>query len=197
MNLTQEQKTIIDSDEIRLKINAVAGSGKTTTLLAYASKRENFSILYLAYNRAIAQEINRKLQLESITNIYVTTIHALAYRAICAWNYNIFELDESAIGLSIGSSDPIYSWLIKDLVSFYCNSRVRAIDDILLSQYIKITSPSNQLLAQLSQNPTLICSHVKQILSAMKNKKLPITHDFYLKLLFIQTKTKFQYYFGR
>lgn len=185
MNFTQEQQQIIESSEKIVKINAVAGSGKTTTLLAFASKRKNSSILYLAYNKAIAQEINRKLEIDNITNIHATTIHSLAYRAIGAWNYKIFELDESVIGRVIGSGDPIYSWLIKDLVSFYCNSKVREIDDILLSEYIKTTAPSSEILAQLTKDPLLICSHVQQILSAMKNKELPITHDFYLKLYYL------------
>jgi superfamily I DNA/RNA helicase len=185
MNFTQEQHNIINSNEKKLKINAVAGSGKTTTLLAYASKKKNLSILYLAYNRAIAQEISRKLEIENIKNIHVTTIHALAYRAIGVWNYKIFELDEIAIGHFINSNDPIYSWLIKDLVSFYCNSRIREIDDILLSSYIKVASPSNEILAILSKDPIIICSHVQQILSAMKNKKISITHDFYLKLYYL------------
>ena len=36
MTLTKEQKNIINAKEDSFKINAVAGSGKTTTLLEYA-----------------------------------------------------------------------------------------------------------------------------------------------------------------
>lgn len=36
MNFTKEQLAIINSKEHSFKINAVAGSGKTTTLLEYA-----------------------------------------------------------------------------------------------------------------------------------------------------------------
>ena len=36
MKLTKEQEEIINSSELSFKINAVAGSGKTTTLLEYA-----------------------------------------------------------------------------------------------------------------------------------------------------------------
>ncbi len=39
MTLTQEQITIINAKEESFKINAVAGSGKTTTLLEYAKKK--------------------------------------------------------------------------------------------------------------------------------------------------------------
>ena len=39
MKLTKEQEEIINSDKLSFKINAVAGSGKTTTLLEYAKKK--------------------------------------------------------------------------------------------------------------------------------------------------------------
>lgn len=38
MTLTNEQEEIINSKKKSFKINAVAGSGKTTTLLEYAKK---------------------------------------------------------------------------------------------------------------------------------------------------------------
>lgn len=38
MTLTQEQENIVNSSLESFKINAVAGSGKTTTLLLYAQK---------------------------------------------------------------------------------------------------------------------------------------------------------------
>lgn len=34
-----------------MKINAFAGTGKTTTLIAYAAKRMDESFLYIAYNK--------------------------------------------------------------------------------------------------------------------------------------------------
>ena len=53
MTLTNEQETIINSKELSFKINAVAGSGKTTTLLEYAQKNTHLKILYLAYNKSL------------------------------------------------------------------------------------------------------------------------------------------------
>ena len=56
--LTDEQKTIIDSDEDRMMVKAVAGSGKTTTILKKVeSIDENKTILYLAFNKSIEREI--------------------------------------------------------------------------------------------------------------------------------------------
>ena len=53
MKLTKEQEEIISSDKLSFKINAVAGSGKTTTLLEYAKKNSHLKILYLAYNKSL------------------------------------------------------------------------------------------------------------------------------------------------
>ena len=49
MNLTQEQAAIIKSSG-NIKIVAVAGAGKTTTLIEYAKSRKGQRILYLQQN---------------------------------------------------------------------------------------------------------------------------------------------------
>ena len=52
MELTPEQLDIINSTG-NIKINAVAGSGKTTTVIEYAKARPTTSkILYLAFNKS-------------------------------------------------------------------------------------------------------------------------------------------------
>ena len=38
-----------------MKINAYAGTGKTTTLIAYAAKRMDESFLYIAYNKFVGR----------------------------------------------------------------------------------------------------------------------------------------------
>ena len=60
MNLTKEQEKIINSQELSFKINAVAGSGKTTTLLEYAKKNSHLKILYLAYNKSLQISLQEK-----------------------------------------------------------------------------------------------------------------------------------------
>lgn len=65
MNLTPEQKHIIKlSKKLRtneiLAIQACAGSGKTTTLREIAMANPNAKFLYLAFNKAIVRESNKK-----------------------------------------------------------------------------------------------------------------------------------------
>jgi len=61
MNLTQEQLDIIHSTG-DIKINAIAGSGKTTTIIEYAKARpKNSRILYLAFNKSVKLEALKNL----------------------------------------------------------------------------------------------------------------------------------------
>lgn len=61
MELTPEQYDIINSTG-NIKINAVAGSGKTTTVIEYAKARPTTSkILYLAFNKSVKLEAAKKL----------------------------------------------------------------------------------------------------------------------------------------
>ena len=64
-----------------LAIKSVAGSGKTTTLLELAKIHKDKKILYLAFNRALIDDIGIKLKKQGISNLYPVTFHALARRA--------------------------------------------------------------------------------------------------------------------
>src|SRR6476620_4926601 len=82
MQLTSEQYDIINSTG-NIKINAVAGSGKTTTIIEYAASRPSTSkILYLAFNKSVKQEAARKFKERGLRNVKVETAHSLAYQNI-------------------------------------------------------------------------------------------------------------------
>src|SRR5882724_13525047 len=79
MQLTSEQQAVLDNN-CNLVINAVAGSGKTTTLIAYAKSRLPASrILYLAFNKTVKTEALQKFATAGINNIKIETAHSLAF----------------------------------------------------------------------------------------------------------------------
>lgn len=80
MNLTTQQKEIIESVKRyrNIKINAFAGTGKTTTLKLVANEYNQSKILYLAFNSAIKNEASSIFP----NNTHVKTTHGLAYSAI-------------------------------------------------------------------------------------------------------------------
>ncbi len=80
MKLTKEQQEIIKAVPRykNIKINAFAGTGKTTTLKLIAKEFKDKKILYLAFNSAIKNEASSIFP----NNTYVKTTHGLAYSSI-------------------------------------------------------------------------------------------------------------------
>ena len=87
MKLTEEQERVISSfgEGGNLIVNAFAGTGKTTTLLALAEAYPKTKILYLAYNRSIKEEVERKAKKRGLRNLQVKTFHGLAYQYKPKW----------------------------------------------------------------------------------------------------------------
>ena len=200
MKLTKEQEEIINSDKLSFKINAVAGSGKTTTLLEYAKKNSHLKILYLAYNKSLQTSLQEKLKDYKLPYLHVSTIHSLAYNKIEAYNYHLTaDLKNHIIEKIITTYElrehqkayyPIaeYVALIKDLVNFYCNSSLIALDSKLLESYKKQSDLGAKILELISKNEKRVLEHLKTILSAMKNREIEATHDFYLKMFYLNKK---------
>lgn len=80
--LTLEQQAAVDTisspDCSYLKVNAVSGAGKTSTLIAIAQALPVKHGLYLAFNKAIANEAYTKFP----SHIECRTLHSLAYAFI-------------------------------------------------------------------------------------------------------------------
>eukprot|EP00494_Astrolonche_serrata_P031822 UN32091 len=65
-----------------IRINAFAGTGKTTCLLAYARARPWLKFLYVSFNASISAEASKSFP----PNVRCSNIHKLAYRYI-GWKY--------------------------------------------------------------------------------------------------------------
>lgn len=75
--LTKEQEDIINSKEDRVKVSALTGSSKSTTLYYYGKERPFSKILYLVYNKSM--QLESQALFKSQTHIEIRTIHSLAY----------------------------------------------------------------------------------------------------------------------
>ena len=75
---TNEQQAILDAHlnngEVMI-VNAYAGTGKTTTLQMYANTHRNKRLIYLCFNRDLAEEARDKMP----ANVESKTIHSLAF----------------------------------------------------------------------------------------------------------------------
>ena len=139
MNLTKEQYDIIHSTG-NIKINAVAGSGKTTTVIEYAKARPKSSkILYLAFNKSVKLEAVKRFQEKGLSNVTVETAHSLAYKNIVfKHNYKIrpqgFKTYEIAEILKLkGNGEKHAEYIIANhinkFIAYFCNSDKAKIRD--------------------------------------------------------------------
>ena len=70
--LTLEQLRIVNFDPPKgtvSRVLAMAGTGKTTTLICFAKARGNSSILYLCFNKKLKLEAERKFAQAGCTNV--------------------------------------------------------------------------------------------------------------------------------
>ncbi|CAN5573833.1 UvrD-helicase domain-containing protein [soil metagenome] len=187
MQLTPEQISIINSTG-DIKINAVAGSGKTTTIIEYAKARpKNSRILYLAFNKSVKLEAIRKFSEQRLTNVSVETAHSLAYKHV-VYNYNYrvkpqgYKTNEivELLGLKrVGEKHAEYILAnhVNKFIAYFCNSSKKKVYDL---NYLDIITDKKAHIF-VSSYYEFIISHSRAILNKMSAGQIEITHDFYLK----------------
>ncbi|MCU4175261.1 UvrD-helicase domain-containing protein [Carboxylicivirga sp. N1Y90] len=185
MHLTDEQQQIIET-EGDLKVNAVAGSGKTTTILEYAQRRTSQPILYLAFNKSVKQEAEHKLQALGLDNVQVETAHSLAFKYVMPrsgyklrYSYQAHEV-VSILNIPQKTGDLLHLKLANHVlrfVSYFCNSSAYKV--IQLNYGDTIHEPESKTF--VSQYYDAIEFYTRQFLGKMYNGEIEITHDFYLK----------------
>lgn len=78
--ITDEQRKAIDAvrSHKRIAIQALAGTGKTTTLTLIAKEFDTKSVQYIAFNKAIVDDVKSKMP----ASVACNTAHSLAFRSI-------------------------------------------------------------------------------------------------------------------
>lgn len=185
MQLTDEQQAILEA-EGDIKVNAVAGSGKTTTILEYAKKRKGSPILYIAFNKSVKQEAEQKLQAMALNNVQVETAHSLAYKHVIprsaykiCFGYQPHELAQ-ILRLPTRAGDLFHLKLANHIYQFavyFCNSPATKVAEL---NYCKtIQEPESLAFAQ--QHYDTLLHYTRLFLAKMYHGHIDIIHDFYLK----------------
>jgi len=175
---TEEQQEVIDSSADTLVVNAFAGTGKTTTLVGFAEARPNKRMLYIAFNKSVADEAKARFP----SNVDAKTSHALAFpvfgsryknklgnpRAFHARNFLRPKMNgEDALVLSGLALEAVNRFLIS------------ASEDLSLSHV-----NAGQALAR-GFDQEEVFEAAERLWEAMKDPALdalPMPHDGYLKL---------------
>jgi F-box protein, helicase, 18 len=192
MKLTQEQEDIINSTG-DIKINAVAGSGKTTTIIEYAKARPTTAkILYLAFNKSVKLEAIKKFAEKGLSNVTVETAHSLAYKNIVfrhqykvlSQGYKTHEL-AALLGLQSNGEkhhEYVIANHINKFIALFCNSDKLKVQDV---NYLDTISDA-KAKTFVKTFYHFIETQTRQLLAKMDKGEIDITHDFYLKKFQLQ-----------
>jgi F-box protein, helicase, 18 len=192
MKLTPEQEDIINSTS-DIKINAVAGSGKTTTIIEYAKARPiTAKILYLAFNKSVKLEAIKKFAAKGLQNVTVETAHSLAYKNIVfryqykvrAQGYKTHEI-AGLLGLQ-GNGEKHHEYVIANhinkFIALFCNSDKTKVQEV---NYLDTISDA-KAKTFVKTFYHFIETQTRQLLAKMDKGEIEITHDFYLKKFQLQ-----------
>ncbi len=174
--LTKEQLEIIKSTEDRIKVSALSGSAKTSTLYYYAKERPFKKILYLVYNRAMKDEAEKTFG--KLKNVQIRTIHSLAfgyvgqlYKHKLTFKYNAVDVIKD---LNLNWGDMELAVKINALMNEYMLSETERFEDLDLFK------DEN---GKADDERDLIIRYCYELWELKKQYKsnVKIEHDFYLK----------------
>ena len=167
--LTGEQAAVVRSTAANLVVNAYAGTGKTTTLRQYALARPDQRILYLAFNKATANEA----ALSFPPNATCRTIHSLAYTALGhRFRHKLSPLRPNDI-----------MQLYQGVTAAMADLLVRTVERFMVSADVAIDIehvPSELAMSDRQQ----FAAAARRLWNDMTDtdKAVPLPHDGYLKL---------------
>lgn len=182
VKLTTEQEESVECIKGRtpsLKINAFAGSGKTSTLAAIAEACPDLKFAYLAFNKGIALEARKRFP----KNVSVNTTHGLAYK------YTKDKFDMSAVRGQFKAAEikdilGLKTWDESDMVNKvfvgFCQSG-RELDENIVGRIIRSNPALSISHRQSGKTFGQITESVSEIAKRMESRELPVTHDYYLK----------------
>lgn len=183
--LTPEQQHILEAQG-DLKINAVAGSGKTTTLVALAGNLPpSDKVLYLAFNRTVRDEAKQRFQAAGLDRVRIETAHSLAYRSVIRQqslqltnNYKPYEL---ARQLQIKSKDAEIRYLLAThtlkYLLLFLNSEES--DYKAINYAGSLTDPKAKSFADRFAGD--LVGYTGRLLEFIESGQIPCLHDYYLK----------------
>jgi len=186
MNLTPEQKAIIESSG-NIAINAVAGSGKTTTLIAYARARPDSRILYLAFNRSVKTEAEKKFSEPGLQHVQVETAHSLAFSYVMRGagytlkqgSYQPVDIAEALDikGFDHSHTAHILASHVGRFFSYFCNSNKSKVQEL---DYESVVADADARKFVALQKTRLL-ELTRKFLAKMDKGEIPMAHDLYLK----------------
>ena len=184
LQLTDQQEDILNSFSKwkNLKINAFAGTWKTTILKLLVERNPKKKFLVLVFNKSVSEELKKKFP----SNADIYTINSLAYNKVKN-RFRKFEVtDEKRISVFMTKQFKmpyIKAQILVDIFKKYCDSNIVAISWRTIKELVE----SDDVIMQyfLRYKKSLWYDYVAKVLSDMFEYmirgKIPFTHSGYLK----------------
>jgi hypothetical protein len=172
---TDEQRAILEARGRIVKINARAGTGKTTTLRMLAEKFSDQRILYLVFNRRARESARDAFP----ANAKAYTLHALAYRD---------EGHKWSVSSGFGPVDllpafrqdrQVLASLSFEFLTFFLNSAHERLEGATGSFTGLL---AGERLERFKDHQRTIVAAARELAGAWYHRKRDCPHDFYLKL---------------
>lgn len=159
---SKEQKQVLTAvgKYENIKVRALAGTGKTTTLTMLAESNPDERILYLVFNNANKKEAETRFP----RNTHAKTTHSLAYQAV-KQNTNI-DLRQVRKNYKAKEIADLYNVNFEvalgaiHVFEAFCNSHAHQLEEISVEESGKIA---------------------RKMFGDMQSNKIPCTHSFYIK----------------
>lgn len=183
-SLTPEQSDVVACNARVLVVNAFAGAGKTTTLREYARVRPGKKILYLAFNKSVADEARQKMP----SHVAVKTSHSLAWGKIAS-SWPAHKLSGRASSwtlLNASPGEPLFQdkgrATTRASFALECVRQFTQSPSLSLGEFMQGLNEASLDEAELSRQAA--CDLVARVWARMCDPAdpLPATHDTYFKL---------------
>lgn len=165
-------------------LEAVAGSGKTTTLI-HATKLMKGSVFFGAFNKAIAEEIAHKTA--SNPNVCASTLHSAGYSIwknhVGKCEVNSWKVTNIFRELFPAEEDQEFSYCVRDLVSFAKQAAFTersAGEDYLWAEFIdrySISTPDDNQAIAMAQEVLRVSNAQRNILDFDDMIYFPVLHN--------------------
>jgi len=171
--LTKEQKDIIFSTEDKVKVSALSGSAKSSTLYYFAKEHPFSKILYVVYNKSMQLESQNLFQSQKHVNI--RTLHSIGYETVgkfyrdkLTFNYGVVDIIKD---LNLNwDKDMELAVKINEMMKQYSLSSAETFSDL---EIFKEDKMRGQILS--------LCEKLWNLKKKYKNS-VKISHDDYLKM---------------
>jgi hypothetical protein len=182
VTLTLEQAAPINSSSRKLKVFALAGTGKSTLLRAFSFFNPQLKILYIVFNSDNAEQAKKSFP---STNVDVSTCHGLAFRALGFQYKNANKLGPITVK-ALNQHLQLNDWQLCSIVNKTLNKFIFSEESTITVNHLPddisfLYSQSHELIVKLAQTAW---SKVTDLSSSM-----PCSHDAYFKIWALNNPT--------